>query len=162
MENVKCVNENKEKFVNYTKHVVLETARPEKRSNFHLRKEEVKQENLEYRHEQLNYDEEHEEYVEYVEEELEISRTDQQNAESVDINAFCRLCARNLDDLIPMFSEDGEYNIETECLKLMPPGLISKDDGLPQYSCLECLDKLQSCVSIIDGFVSNQNFFESE
>lgn len=157
MANVKCVSENKEKFVNYTKHVVpsikLECS-PEIRQSkrdVHHKNQQVDDTNKD--------DEEHQEYIEEV---LEISRADDDQEDSIDINAFCRLCARNLNNLVPLFSESGDFNIETECLKLMPPGLIAKDDGLPQYSCMECIDKLQSCATIIDSFVCNQNLFELE
>lgn len=159
MENVKSVTENKEKFVNYTKHVISETTAKPESANFprqSLKKESLKQEN--YPEDLIEYTE-NDECV-YVEEFLEVSRTDEDfKEEPEDINSYCRLCATNENVLFPLFNENGDYNIETECLKLMPPGLIVKDDGLPQHACIGCLEKLESCANIVDGFVSNQNLF---
>lgn len=82
--------------------------------------------------------------------------------ECVDINTYCRLCAQVCHDLISIFDEHGNFHIETDCFRLMPQDSILKDDGLPQHVCCECLEKLQSCVNIIDGFVTNQTYFITE
>lgn len=156
MKNVKLVTENPEKFVNYTKHSneaadnrrSHELASPTKKNEKQFKMIDVKPEP--------------ETYVEYLDEELEISRTDQTTESIGMFDVFCRLCARTAEELIPIFDEDGDLHEETECLKLMPSGLIGRDDGLPQYTCAECLEKLQSCVNIIDGFVFNQTLFVSE
>lgn len=79
--------------------------------------------------------------------------------EYVDINSYCRLCAQVYPDLISIFDEHGNFHIETDCFRLMPQDSIVMDDGLPQNVCAECLDKLQSCTNIIDGFVTNQTYF---
>jgi len=158
MKNVKLVTENPEKFVNYTKHSSIEAQENLRRSSERTRR---KQDVVDVSHSPTKEDEEDEELdYEYVSEGLEISRSDE--TESIDINIYCRLCGRNPEDLHPIFDENGEFYADTECIRLMPSGLIMKDDGLPQYSCFECLEKLQSCSSIIDGFVMNQSMFTSE
>lgn len=160
MKNVKCVTENPEKFVNYTKHTTIETAETMNITNplVVIRKQTQRQKDQD----NANKPPVIEEYLEYIEEELEISRADQA-LESVDLNCLCRLCARNSDDLlVAIFDNFGNLNVETECLKLMPPGVILHGDGLPQYACTDCIDKLQSCVNIINGFVLNQSLFLSE
>lgn len=74
-------------------------------------------------------------------------------------NNICRLCANNCLDLIAIFDEDGNYYAETECFSIMPQGVITKDDGHPQFACTECLEKLQSCSNTIDNFLHNQSLF---
>lgn len=60
-----------------------------------------------------------------------------------------------------IFDENGEFTVETQCINIMPNALIQYNDGLPQTVCLNCLEKLQNCVNVIDGFVMNQNLFLS-
>lgn len=139
MKNVESVTQHPEKFVNYTKHPVIDPHSGDANQNHSIKTEC---------------------YEEYIEEELETSITDPTDA--IDMNAFCRLCARNTEDLVPIFDDNGALHVETECLRLMPSGLIQQNDELPQYSCVECLEKLQSCVNIIDGFVLNQSLFSLE
>lgn len=155
MKNVQSVTQNPDKFVNYTKNLIhelpvkkeLETSPQGSKVAFDPKNDE----------ESLGEKIEYEDEVEYIDEELEISKTE--DSEAVDINDYCRLCGNNFDDLIPIFTPEGELQ---DCFKLMPRGLISKDDGLPQFTCDECLSKLESCANIIDGFVMNQNLFVSE
>lgn len=72
-----------------------------------------------------------------------------------EIDNLCRLCAKSETEMIQIFNEDGELN--AHCIKLMPN--IQLNDGLPQMACFNCLEKLQSCANIIDGFVANQQLF---
>lgn len=144
MKNVKSVTQHPEKFVNYTKHPTIESMT---NSRIQYGNEDEVQVKTEC-------------YEEYIEEDLEITRANVDD--TINMNAFCRLCARNTDDLVPIFDENGALQVETECLRLMPSGLIKYNDDLPQYSCVECLDKLQSCVNVIDGFVLNQSLFSIE
>lgn len=153
LKTVQKVTQNPEKFVNYSKLTAIDTSTAENRENFYrTRHNEIK--SVTKREEEK----EAEAFTEY--EELEIERDDE--VEEIDINSFCRLCARNSGNLIAIFNENGEFNAETESLKLMPDGMITKDDGYPQGTCLECVEKLQSCFNIIDGFVLNQSLFVSE
>lgn len=174
MENVKSVSENPEKFINYTKQQIVEIKHmktyenstvakvqrrslpisPEKQEKQDLPKVKLEQMAPEDMFELIETDD----LVEYIDEDLEIERT-HQTADSAEASSYCRLCARISDELMQIFDERGHLNVETECLKLMPNGLIRKDDGLPQYVCVECIIKLQSCISIVDGFVSNQSLF---
>ena len=159
MKNVQLVTKNPEKFVNYSKSTAIEAHEkrfsPSKSSQIHFMKSH---EQIEEEYEQEKTDD----CIEYIEEELEIVRADQQS-DLIDINEFCRLCTRNFDiGLVSIFDEHGNFTDETECLKVMPPKLITLNDGLPQQVCVECLEKLQSCATIIDGFVMNQSLFVSE
>lgn len=86
----------------------------------------------------------------------------QDENEYADINTYCRLCAKTSMDLIAIFDEMGNYHAETDCFRMMPSDLIGKDDGLPQFTCSDCLDKLQSCANVIDSFVANQNCFVTD
>lgn len=151
LSTVEKVSKNPEKFVSYSKHTAYDTSNPEHR--------EILQKRLKVREEARNIDpsEMNEEYLE----EIEIER-DTEVLESVDINTFCRLCGKNNTDMISIFDFNGELHPDTKCFRLMPQGMISFNDGLPQYACFECIDKLQSCLSIIDGFVANQTMFVTE
>lgn len=156
MKNVKSVTENPEKFLNYTKHITADhMSKQDFSSSNRISDEHPK--NLKI--ENLNEENEDEVTVEYIDEEL-LESCKHEN--SIDISALCRLCACSVEDLIPIFNEKGKLHVETECLRLMPAGMIGCDDGLPQYACMECLEKLQSCSNIIEGFVMNQTLFESE
>jgi Zinc-finger associated domain (zf-AD)/THAP domain len=78
-----------------------------------------------------------------------------------EIDNLCRLCARSESEMVPIFSDNGELTTEALSIKIMPECVIQFNDGLPQQACITCLEKLQSCVNIIDGFVVNQNLFLS-
>jgi Zinc-finger associated domain (zf-AD) len=156
MENVKSVTKNIEKFVNYTKQPKSEDS--QKVSDEIINHQQSRK--IQYRDELQDELIETEE-VEYIDEDLVITRADEMS-ETNEIYSYCRLCAKTANDLIPIFDEIGELTEDTECLRLMPEGLITKDDNLPQYTCVDCLQKLQSCASIIDRFVSNQSLFVSE
>lgn len=148
MENVKSVTRNPGKFVNYTKQTIETSPKQTKRKSKEIYFEPISKE----------------ESAEYLEESLEDELIN--TTESIDIDTYCRLCATNTSsntcELLPIFDEKGQLHAYTECLKLMPNGLIVKDDGLPQYVCEYCLEKLQSCANIIDGFVVNQSLFVTE
>lgn len=157
MKNVKSVCQNPQKFVNYTKHSISDKSpkqqikpRPESRPTKAFSKE-VNEESIAAEEDDM--------FVEFIDESLDVSRADDNVEESV---FLCRLCATSPTDLMPIFNEDGQFYEDTECLRLMPVGLIEKDDGLPQMVCLLCINKLQSCASIIEGFVLNQSLFTSE
>lgn len=148
MKNVESVTQHPEKFVNYTKHSIVELPISLTTGFGNADKDQDVNQNQAIKTEC---------YEEYIEEELETTRAE--IGDTIDMNAFCRLCARNSCDLVPIFDEKGELYLETKCLRLMPSGLIRQDDELPQYSCVECLEKLQSCANIIDSFVLNQSLF---
>lgn len=155
LKTVQKVTQNPEKFKSYSKLTAIETSTAENRENFYKTKmNEVKVVERLTSEEQMQT----ENFTDY--EELEIERADE--IEEIDINSFCRLCARNAGNLIAIFNDNGDFNAETESLKLMPSGMIAKDDGFPQFTCLDCVDKLNSCLNIIDGFVVNQTLFVSE
>lgn len=102
--------------------------------------------------------------TEILETETEIQRIDEYPTDIEyieEIVLVCRLCTKPECELLPIFNENGELSTETECFKLMPASVIQFNDGLPQYVCFNCLEKLQSCANIIDGFVMNQNIFGS-
>lgn len=144
LDNIKKVSAHPERFINYTKQAAADISS----QNKHRREAPKKQ---------SNEQKEEDECTEYLHEELEITRS-----ASVDINAFCRLCAQNTDDLTAIFDENGYFFPETECIKVMPQTLIQMNDGLPQAACMECLEKLQSCAAIIEGFTLNQTLFVAE
>lgn len=101
---------------------------------------------------------------ELVESDIEIQRVDdfQTEIEYIEeVVVLCRLCAKIECELLPIFNENGELSTETECFRLMPAGVVQFNDGFPQHVCFNCLEKLQSCANIIDGFVMNQNLFGS-
>jgi hypothetical protein len=152
LKNVAKVAKNPEKFVGYNKHTAFESPKPEhevvmKRPKLKLEAkptveiEQVKEE--------------------YLDEELEIEQTTE-TIEPVDINTFCRLCAKTPPDLISIFDRNGDLHSDTKCFRLMPEGIIAFNDGLPQNVCFDCVEKLQSCFNIIDTFVENQNMFVTE
>lgn len=173
MKNVKSVCQNPQKFVNYTRHSI-----PEKSTKQPLCHRSLKPINEASFKNEVSYGieddveasikkevskcvEDDEEYscVELTEDTLEVCRAD--DIEPV-MDVLCRLCATDSSDLIAIFNEYGKFSEDTECLNLMPLGLIEKDDGLPQHVCIPCLDKLQSCANTIDGFVLNQSLFSPE
>jgi hypothetical protein len=174
MENVKSVSKNPEKFINYTKHPTVEVEehkpvqqvfqtrvlrKPEAKPQLKLRQNPVKEDSVEIVASDTLFELiETDELVEYVGEELEIE-TAQQTSEDLEINSYCRLCATQSDELVKIFDENGAYTQDAECLKLMPKGLIQRDDGKPQYVCVDCTLSMQSCSAIIDGFVRNQSMF---
>lgn len=176
MKNVKLVTENPEKFVNYTRYslndpppkretrkvAVQKRVEREIREDVKLEQEDVVQESVVSTIEQEEIITEPAEYIDdyIVEEDLEISRTNED--EPININEYCRLCARNIEVLIPIFDDNGDFTEEAECLNVMPTGLIQMNDNLPQSACNDCLDKLQACANVIDGFVVNQTLFVSE
>jgi Zinc-finger associated domain (zf-AD) len=160
LSTVQKVTKNPENFVNYSKLTAIDTSRVRTENNENARNVEVKIEEERLSKNQYDDQMEAETYTEYIDEDLEIVRADEIE-ESVDINSFCRLCARNSGDLIAIFDQNGEFNAETDCFRLMPV-IIRKDDGYPQFACSDCLEKLQSCANIIDGFVMNQSLFVSE
>lgn len=99
-----------------------------------------------------------------IESDIEIQRIDEYPSDIEyieEIVLVCRLCAKIECEILPIFNDNGELTAETECFKLMPPSLIQFNDGHPQHVCFNCLEKLQSCSNIIDGFVMNQNVFGS-
>lgn len=139
MKNVKSVTRNPQKFVTYTKHSTTEKS---------PRKVKVKEEKPVAIEDNIE--------AEYIDESLEVSLAAENDS------LLCRLCAASSShELLSIFNEQGELYSDTECLRLMPPGLIEKDDGLPQFVCFPCLEKLQACSNVIDGFISNQNLFSS-
>lgn len=151
MKNVKEVAKNSENFLHHAK---IPEASPATNRNKTKEKELT---NVVKDNSPIKF-----EYVEeFIDEDLEIT-TANEVTDSVDINSFCRLCTKESEELVPIFDEAGQFHEETYCFKLMPQGLIASDDGLPQYVCTDCLDRLQSCASIIDGFVVNQSLFVSE
>lgn len=97
-------------------------------------------------------------YEEFIEETTEAVQAESEE----NMDDYCRLCVTCAPELIPIFNNKGKLYKLTQCLSLMPPGMINVDDGLPQYVCQECLTKLRSCVNIIDNFVDNQNLFTSQ
>lgn len=151
MQNAKEVAKNCENFLHHAKIADVTTER-------HRRTKRLKETSK-----FVKTEEEENKYVEeeFIDEDLRIE-PDQEAAETVDINTFCRLCTKEFEEMIPIFDEMGELHADTMCFKLMPPGLIARDDGLPQYACTDCIDKLQACASIIGGFVENQDLFVSE
>lgn len=150
MKNVKQVAKNSENFLHHAK---IPEASPANR----FKKNEKELTNVAKANNPIKF-----EYVEeFIDEDLEITAVNELT-DSVDINAFCRLCTKESEQLVPIFDETGQFHDETVCFKLMPQGLVERNDGLPQYACTECLERLQSCASIIDGFVVNQNLFVSE
>lgn len=146
MQNINLAMENQENFKSYkrptiTKHESLINVvyyEPPTKKN-----DEETYEEVEINPENIMGQEEH--LIEFIEE------TDFQ---------ICRLCAKSASDMLMIFNNDaGTFTPETECVRLMPSGIISKDDGLPQTICYECRDKLQKCADLINGFVDNQSLF---
>jgi hypothetical protein len=94
---------------------------------------------------------------------IEIERIQMQEQQIEEEEEFvveiCRLCTRPEQDLIRLFTDDGEFTTECECVKIMPYDLIRFNDGKPQLVCISCIEKLQSCVNTIDGFILNQDLF---
>lgn len=150
MKNVQSAVENAEKFVTYSKSRTLSdqvfTIDNKRTLNITEKILLGNPSPKKSKHEEIEH------IVEYVKPEDE--------PYEIDTN-ICRLCANNCLDLIQIFDDDGNFYAETECFSLMPVGVISKDDGLPQFTCTECLEKLQSCSNIIDNFVQNQSLFSS-
>lgn len=74
---------------------------------------------------------------------------------------ICRLCAKMnvIENLVSIFDGEGNFTPITNCIHLMPNNLILENDGLPQYACTECLEKLQGCSDIIDSFINKQAEF---
>lgn len=168
MKNVKKVHQNPKKFVNYTKHATYQRSSKHHQS-FHLsykpntirehtddaedvatigETQDLKTEDI--KSEEMS--------TEFIEENLEEESYD---TETLVIDLVCRLCANNSCDLYKIFDDQGQFYEDTECIRLMPAGLIEKDDGLPQLVCLACIEKLQSCAKVIDNFVLNQSLFSS-
>lgn len=102
-----------------------------------------------------------EEMLLYEEEFIE-EPTEAVEPENATLDDYCRLCVTCPGELIPIFNNKGKLYKFTQCLSLMPQGLINPDDGAPQYVCQECVKKLQSCADVIGKFVNNQNVFESQ
>ncbi|CRK92401.1 CLUMA_CG005969, isoform A, partial [Clunio marinus] len=161
MENVKSVVEHPEKFQKYSRNTAGDkTIKSIKRSNrtSSLKKSSTTPEKLKFNYnvgekkpQELTFEEEVvEEYLDYTYEEIDIKREDSDES-------YCRLCAKNVNNLTLIFQDDGDFYPCTDCLRLLP--MIQKDDGLPQYVCMECLEKLQSCADTLNGFVLNQNLF---
>ena len=181
MKNVHTVTKNSDKFLNYSKHSIVEPSMRQPRPNI-VRPSTTKVDvnsligkikkippsAIEVRHTSNTTENEYFEIItqdemdeeEFIEEDLEITRTDQDD--TLNFSEFCRLCVTCPSDLIPIFDENGDFCKETECIKLMPHGTITCNDGLPQYACPECLHKLQSCMDTIDGFVKNQSLYSME
>lgn len=166
LQNVKSVSENPEKFVNYTRYSMVDPP-PKKETKkvvVHTRvQREIKPEPDVEEIEETEREEIITEPTEYIEdyiidEDLDISRAN----EYINISEYCRLCARHIENLVPIFDENGGLTEETECLSVMPIGVIQMHDNLPQSACFECLLKLQACAEVIDGFVMNQSLFVSE
>lgn len=161
LRNVQTAQQNAEKFSTYIKPRMADSSRPrvgkrqnEQRSVYTVR--EIKKP----RQEQQIICTTEIVHSDFLAENLLESKNDDE--EFVDINSYCRLCARVCIDLISIFDELGNYHIETDCFRLMPQNVIVKDDGLPQSVCGECLEKLQAAANVVDGFVTNQNFFVVE
>lgn len=159
MKNARLVTENREMFVNYARHSKND---PEFRkivlhkTNERDFKEEIFEadQNIE-----VTLPNQEESVVE-EEEIIETSKADE--CEPIIITDYCRLCASSIAVLVPIFDENGEFTEDAECLNVMPSGLIQMNDNLPQSACNECLEKLQFCSNIINGFVYNQSLFVSE
>lgn len=149
MKNVKSVCQNPQKFVNYTKNTTNEKSPKQRQILPRISKPPINEEKVES---------EDGICVEYIDESLELQNSEIELPEPTDL-VLCRLCALDSSELVEIFNEQGQFYEDTECLRLMPQGLIEKDDGGPQLVCQTCLEKLQSCANIIDGFVMNQNLF---
>ncbi|KAL7015936.1 hypothetical protein ACKWTF_016738 [Chironomus riparius] len=146
-QNVEVVVKNAEKFMKIPKKIFdRKTTKPIKRKfSEKLQKVEILRTEILETDIEIQRIEEYPTEIEYIEE----------------IILVCRLCTKPECELLSIFNENGELSTETECFKLMPATVIQFNDGLPQHVCFNCLEKLQSCANIIDGFVMNQNVFGS-
>ncbi|KAG5669098.1 hypothetical protein PVAND_016995 [Polypedilum vanderplanki] len=140
-KNVEVVMKNADKFVNYTKKEGTSMTNENKKLKLGKRKfDEI---NFEVSNIEAETNEQIMTEIEYIEE----------------VENICRLCAKPEFELVQIFNENGELTPETECIKIMPSSVIQFNDGLPQHACIGCLEKLQQCVDIVDGFVLNQDLF---
>ncbi|CAO1428561.1 unnamed protein product [Diamesa serratosioi] len=100
--------------------------------------------------------------VEYI-----IEQTDEETDTLLDSmlekvpDEMCRLCAKmnGIENLVSIFDGEGNFTPIANCIHLMPNNLICENDGLPQYACTECLEKLQGCSDLIDSFINKQAEF---
>lgn len=154
-QNLQSVIQNSEKFMKFTR-VELD-ANGEKKKRGAKRKNDqtswvVETSNDEQYNENYNIEEENVKEEGNVIEEIEYIE---------EIDDICRLCATQTqtNERVHIFNEYGELTEEAESISIMPKDTIQFNDGLPQNACLNCLEKLESCVSIINGFVNNQSLF---
>lgn len=98
--------------------------------------------------------------VEYIIEQTE-DENDTMDSMLEKVDEMCRLCAKIdvIENLVSIFDGEGNFTPIANCIHLMPNNLICENDGLPQYACTECLEKLQGCSDIIDSFINKQAEF---
>lgn len=139
-QNLQSVIQNSEKFMKFTRvesdPVVRKRRGVKRKADDDSWEIETSSNSYELREEEI-------EEVEYIEE----------------IDDMCRLCAKTATDMVPIFNDLGEFTDESQCINIMPGDTIQCNDGLPQTACRVCLEKLQSCIDVINGFVNNQTLF---
>uniref|UniRef100_A0A1B6D8L4 THAP-type domain-containing protein n=3 Tax=Clastoptera arizonana TaxID=38151 RepID=A0A1B6D8L4_9HEMI len=76
---------------------------------------------------------------------------------------LCRLCTKQIeDDKIHIFSQDETSVQLIEMVKVIMPGKVNENDGLPNSICMPCLHKLKECYDLTMMFLTADAYFRNK